>query len=199
MSKRETPKGIVEDVSTSELDQIKQALATLQDQNKQLKDQISKLQTQIEVLRKFALDTREIAVVGNETLPALAYQYKSFLLKEEAFIRELQDLGKTSAQRLYDFEYAMREATRSKETANLYRESIDNAMKRIKSQQSQIAELQNELQKVKAELEAKNKYIEELQELPKLMLELAQRGELPSEHVMQLKEQFPDLFASSGE
>ena len=106
-------------MSENEFSQIKQILVNLE-------KQVGLLQKQIEMIKKFSLDTREIAVFSNETLPVLTAQYKEFILKEQAFIRELQDLGIVSAKRLYDYEHAMRQATRSTEIANLYRSAVDN-------------------------------------------------------------------------
>jgi len=177
-------------MSENEFSQIKQILVNLE-------KQVGLLQKQIEMIKKFSLDTREIAVFSNETLPVLTAQYKEFILKEQAFIRELQDLGIVSAKRLYDYEHAMRQATRSTEIANLYRSAVDNLLKKVKSQQDELSELRNKLQKAEAELEAKDKYMLTLKEIPKIILELSQRGEIPSEVLAQLKEYLPSLSEST--
>ena len=158
-----------------------------------IKLEILSLRQKLEELEDALTQTREVAVLGSQSLPFLASQIKQVLAENETLRAQLLFVQDEAAKRFTSLESAMRENARLEEENVERRKLLELLAKKYREVSDENAYLKIQKQQLEKKLEVQEQIIQGVSTLITEIRQLMEKRKLPPDVIADLKKILPEI------
>ncbi len=177
-----------------------EAIASTLDELKPMKDLVNRhgtilkeIDQYLDNLKEHLITTRETAVLQNLSLPALSFQFRKTLAENQGLNDYAKEIGISLDQTQISFQQAMRLYSRERERSELYRQAIDDLLKKNSSLEKKVGELEHKIERQQITIESQQNVIDGYKELQKLAAKLVEASETPPDVIARIEQLLPKL------
>jgi len=154
---------------------------------------IRALRQKIKELEDALIQTREVAVLGSQSLPFLASQIKQILAENQTLKEQLLFVQEEAAKRFTSLESVMRENSRLEEENVERRKLLELLAQKYREARDEIALLQIQKQQLEQKLKAQEQIIQGTSALITEIRQAIEKRKLPPDVVANLKKILPEV------
>ncbi len=151
------------------------------------------LQQKIKELEDALIQTREVAVLGSQSLPFLSSQIKQILAENQTLREQLLFVQEEAAKRFTSLETAMRENSRLEEENVERRKLLELLAKKYREARDENVYLKIQKQQLEQKLKAQEQIIQGVSTLLTEIRQMIDKRKLPPDILAELRKLIPEL------